>query len=183
MLTAVFSFLLMILVCILIAVLLDIPNFYIKIAIYFVIIGLFIYFHPSKETMICDTNYSCQVKQEYFKIYKIEKELNLSPEATLKCDIINIPFCFKSADIRDNYYIKINIIDKNKEHRPFVFYVDIQKSDNLANDYAKALNLDFVKYIQGLQKRLYIESKAVPVYSYLLIFLIALFILVYRKTR
>jgi len=183
MLTAIFSFLLMLLVCVLIIVLVNIPNFYIKTVIYLVIICLFIYFHPSKEAMICDANYSCQVKQEYFKIFKMEKELNLSPEARLKCDIINIPFCFKSADIKDNYYIKINIIDKNEEHKPFVFYVDIQKSDNLANNYAKSLSSAFIQYKKKPEKGFNLESKANPVYSYLLVILIILFLSLCRKIR
>lgn len=180
---AIFSFLLMLLVCIFIALLVNIKNSYIKFTIYLIIILLFIYFHPSQEIMTCNINYSCHIEREYLKVFNIKKDFNLSSEARLKCDIYNIPLWFKSANIKDNYYIKINIIDKNKKYTPFVYYVDIQKSNKLADSYAESLASNFVQYTLVPEKYFNLESKANSAYFYLLIFLIVLFLLLFRRVK
>lgn len=183
MLTAIFSFLLMILVCILIAILVKISNSFVKFGFCLVIIILFVYLHPSKEYITCDINYSCTIRQEYLKVFRIEKDFNLSINANIETNIYNIPFWFMSADISDNYYIKINFIDKDIRIKPFVYYIDIQKSEDLANDYAKNLSSDFNQYIKNPQKGFKIESKASSIYSGLLISLVVLFLLLYKRAK
>jgi len=136
---------------------------------------LFLYFHPTEEVLKCNESGICNIKQTYFGLFNIEKNINVDHNSRLSCSS-GMHVCDKEG-ICYGSYIRID------GKAPFVFYVDSSHSDdyshemqNLENSCNKEVQKfnDYKKYPELYQYT--IKSKADVLNLIFGIMYIALFI-------
>ena len=80
---------------------------------------IFAYFHPTKETMICNENYECKITHEYFGLIKCNHKQNINNKTTLYYK--DIPLAFKNTTWHHLYLTYDN-------NAPFIYYWNHQSS-------------------------------------------------------
>lgn len=153
------------------------------IRIFFTIIGLFIflsivltsYFCPFSETMFCDQNYNCTVKQEFIFNIKKEKEFKVNTNS-----IVNIeqksPF-FACSRISRTYYFYPVYYTNNKKVVPFIGFIDnstLSYNKEELNEKYDYIDSEFQLYLKNPSNGYYIQTDS---NGYFVIILILVYVI------
>ena len=134
---------------------------------------MIVYFHPTKETMYCNSNYFCTVEHEFLSSIKIKNTLTLHPNSIMSEDVFNASTIgggrYNKISVRNNY--KSNIYFDN--YNPFIMYYNNHVS-MVYNKFNKNKNFyivesKFKNYLQNPSDNFEISSDATPIYSYFII--------------
>ena len=121
-----------------------------RITVSIVILVTFTYFHPTYETMNCDSNYSCKIEHNYFNLFKQTSSFKLFPNSTISN--IEKPGIGRIATSR--MYL---IYDNNA---PFIYYY---KEEGYYKYYNYLFNLEkerFEQYIKNPVNGYIVSSSA-----------------------
>ena len=140
-----------------------------KFSIIFFILLFLIYFHPTKETMVCDSSYSCTVKREFIDTFKDKKEIKLSKNSTLTSKTYYIP-----SKHGGSYNIYAFFDSKN----PFIMYFDTSKSESRIEEHFVRKQLEFYNYLKNPSSGFEISSYAESFVCYIWLGIFLLFFVV-----
>lgn len=138
---------------------------YVIILICLSILGIYAYFHPTKEIMSCNEHYECKVTHKYFGFINFHSNLNLSQNSFLSQKIT--PRCLRKVW----YYSSLEYDGKS----PFIYYWNHQsKQENL--DYFFSIEQKkFGQYLLNPQTKYEINSEAHI--SILIMYLLLIYVL------
>ncbi len=147
-----------------------------KFAIIVFVILFLIYIHPTNETMVCDSNYSCTVEKEFINTFKDKKEIKLSKNSTFTYKTYYIP-----SKHSGSYNMYVYFDNKN----PFIMYFDSSKDRNRLEERFLRKQADFYKYQTNPKNGFEIESYAdnFVCYIWLGIFLVVAFLVFFDSFR
>lgn len=125
-----------------------------------------VYFHPTKETMYCNSNYSCTIEHEFLNTIKIKNSITLNANSTISEEVFNASGGLYKIRVRDKYKSKIYIDNYN----PFIMYYNISVP-RVYSEFNKNKNFyivesEFKNYLQNPNNNFEISSDANSIYSY-----------------
>ncbi len=131
-----------------------------------VIFSLFIYYSPSSESMLCNSNYECTYERTYFNFYKIVKNYNISNKSFMD---VKVKHHFNGKKFESiSYYSYPIIVTENIKIEPFVHYYI---SNDTENEALNSLNNEiriFDEYIKNPNKYYIIKMNIYPMIFYIL---------------
>ena len=141
----------------------------------FILFFIYIFLHPSKETMTCDKNLKCTVSRTYIGFVDIKSQINLSensyinPKDSIRgCSGIK----YNPGPRTCTHVIHLQILNKNgKLVKPFIGYYSGYESrfEDKSLDIVQGEINQFKRYIKNPNSQFYIEA---PTGNYLLLYTI-----------
>ena len=129
-------------------------------ALCFIFIGWYIYLHPSKETMNCDSNLKCTINHTYIGFINIKSELFLNKRSYIyPKDYVRT--CHRYTHGICTHVVHIHISDKNGQLKsPFVYYY-LGYDDDITDKSTEMMQREitsFYEYIKKPEKEFYLEA-------------------------
>lgn len=157
-----------------------------KVLAWVAIIILFIlmsYFHPSSETLVCDSNYSCTVEHTYFNHIKFSNHISFKPDYITCKNATRREgrrrYGLYTSRRRYGLYTRIILNDNlGNKTKPFIYYY--KEGSSICESEKQYFN----SYIAKPENKFVLESSCDPARNYLFwgILLFAyLFTLLYQK--
>ena len=92
-----------------------------KIGLILLLLIISFYYHPTKETMTCGYDMTCEIEKMYFGVLKFNKKIKLNSASNLYCRVS--PYAITKRSVLHGLYLKVD------DTAPFVFYVSMGDED------------------------------------------------------
>lgn len=112
---------------------------------------MFVYFHPTKESMICNKSYECKITHEYFGLIKYHHKQNINNKTVLFYK--DIPLAYKHRTWHHLYLTYDNLA-------PFIYYWNHQSRLKDINYVFKIEQKRFNDYLINPQIKYEVYSEA-----------------------
>ena len=139
------------------------------------ILGLVIYFHPTRETMQCNSQFQCQVEHEFINLFTLNKSFNVDKNTDID---YKVTYIAGHRGSRGRYKTKIYFNGKS----PFIMCINTNTSESVAISMGIREIQDFNQYKSGIVSRYYVRSDANPFGTYLFLGVYLIILFIYIKT-
>lgn len=124
------------------------------------LLGWFIYLHPSKENMYCDSNLKCTISRTYIDFINVKSEILLNKRSYLYTKD-QVKKCYRRTSDRCTHVVKILLSNKNGElESPFIYYYLAYNNDitDKSTEMLQGEISNFYDYLKKPEKGFYMET-------------------------